>query len=41
LKTKFCHLKPKSTGTLVVGLLDATLLDEQVFFFYNDEEQQP
>jgi hypothetical protein len=32
LKAKFCHLKPKSNGNLVVGLLDATLLDEQVFF---------
>ncbi len=34
LKSKFCHPKSKSPNvTLVVGLLDGALLDEQTFFF--------
>jgi hypothetical protein len=34
LKTKFCHAKSKSpNATLVVGLLDGALLDQQAFFF--------
>ncbi len=34
LKTKFCHSKSKSpNATLVAGLLDGALLDQQAFFF--------
>ncbi len=34
LKTKFCHPKSKSlNATLVVGLLDGALLDQQASFF--------
>jgi hypothetical protein len=35
LKAKFYHPKPKgASGTLVVGLLDLALLDQQISFFY-------
>jgi hypothetical protein len=35
LKTKFYHPKPKGVnGTSVVSLLDPTLLDKQMSFFY-------
>jgi hypothetical protein len=34
LKTKFCHAKSKSpNATLVVGLLDGALLDQQAYYF--------
>jgi hypothetical protein len=34
LKAKFCHPKPKgANGTSVVGLLNPTLLDQQMSFF--------
>jgi S-adenosylmethionine/arginine decarboxylase-like enzyme len=35
LKTKSYHPKPKgASGTLIVSLLDPTLLDQQMSFFY-------